>query len=1242
MSLIAYSEFENRVRKNVFPDVDNDGTESHLEPSNLRFPHRTYIQNALIQAQTYVECLRENNVETYTLTDATVNCGVAIFDLPDHARLGAVYAYKPAKGCTRQHYTQRSVNKVMCFVDQFASCKCSDENDICNAVRSGDAVCDNLALCDDWDADDGEDDRPWLCEEKIFAVGRGGKLYVAPRIPCGYRLAVHWEGIKYRYADDDLITDDPDLLDLVSTYVQAERARTFDRDMPLWTELIGKGPGRGGRGASAWHEKLAAMGHRCREERRIRTRACSEMWDDSAIASENIGAQLDPVPGREDGEVVFERCDGCNEGQVLIDGECVDCLTPIVSISVDDSTLAAGQVVTVTWNSSNVLDLESSRVTLEHDGQTIVLTKNEGGSMAFTPTANTTYTIRAATVCGEDVTASVSVTVGEDLDDCPCPEGLTDCLAIRGFDETTFTQLGLLESMTQDSLIDVDLPASDLSGLTFSPVTGTLFGIKNVPSGDSQILEYDLDGTVLRTITTTNFTDTEGITWMCGHKFAISEENPVNRITIVTIEDDDTTLDRADFTARSFSTGVASDNLGIEGCGYDPVRGCLYFTTEKAHTGVWNVWKMNVVTGAIEVVFDVLDEVADELTDISDLYYDRNTEHLFILSHESSLVLEVTLAGVIVNQLAISGITQAEGIAFTPNLSEMWIVGEPQQFARYSSEVIECSTGNTSTADAWDGTLESTDDCLWGFALGTKSYRGQNVSAFVLLDHCDDDGTLVYRLQVVLNTADGGEVLWNGTSRNSPVGTYTREDGVDCGTTTLVLTGCNPDACESLDITFDPPAESIVSYPTNVVIACEDETAIIHYTTDGSEPTNASPIYTGLISLGADDILQARAYTAECEGEVFATNYGNADEIFSYFHFEYLCDAVDKAGVFGEFEANGENDYHWHLQYGINTSFDISTIELYEVNAAGVWVTGQAWATANPVYPDELDGDPFSIYPLVIIQGSSQLNTDYADAFGSFPSADYNWHMYGQPFVPLVGYFKLKITGTFGGFERTIYKVIPHDCYYCDEEYYVDCEGDIETPNPQSNNLVNIDFLTEGSTEKSGAAAVGLAGDYWNTFNFNPGGAASELDLKWANGTDTGFTCVEGNETNEALSIFSESDTTGHADSMMQNNGVIPATNYVKRLVFNNIPRGLYNVYVFGHGSADSEILSCKVVTPAQETAVKSTAVGTGWDGPFANGENYVKFANISFLTVEETDLAIELLTGASNFISGIQLEKIQ
>lgn len=272
-----------------------------------------------------------------------------------------------------------------------------------------------------------------------------------------------------------------------------------------------------------------------------------------------------------------------------------------------------------------------------------------------------------------------------------CLNSETGFSAVTGFcgDPRTL----LLTDMERTLFVDpLQGPTNGISGITYSPVSNTLFAIRNVSSGDSATYEYDVSGRLLRTITHVGFTDTEGICWMYGDTFAISEENPVNRITIVTINSSQTTLDRSNFTATSFSTGVASDNLGIEGCGYDIVRRKLYFTTEKAQAGVWNLWQMDEITGAVTSVCSILATVGAAVSDIADIYYDRHTEHVFMLSQEDYKVLEVTLSGTIIRTFSFPSFTQPEGLAFVPNLATMFIVGEPRQFGRFQNSKAACFT----------------------------------------------------------------------------------------------------------------------------------------------------------------------------------------------------------------------------------------------------------------------------------------------------------------------------------------------------------------------------------------------------------------------------------------------------------------------------------------------------------------------------------------------------------------------
>lgn len=76
---------------------------------------------------------------------------------------------------------------------------------------------------------------------------------------------------------------------------------------------------------------------------------------------------------------------------------------------------------------------------------------------------------------------------------------------------------------------------------------------------------------------------------------------------------------------------------------------------------------------------------------------------------------------------------------------------------------------------------------------------------------------------------------------------------------------------------FNPPGGTY-SAPQSVVISCPTLNAIIHYTTDGSEPTNTSPIYTNPISVSQNTSIKAKAYRSGW----FDSQVASADYIINF------------------------------------------------------------------------------------------------------------------------------------------------------------------------------------------------------------------------------------------------------------------------------------------------------------------------------------------------------------------------
>ncbi len=231
MSLITFSAFRTAINTLVFPEGQ----------AEVRVPlFRNFIVNALIQLQTFVESYQSVNVNFYDKDQSWDDCGLSIVQAC-RGRIGAVYAFKPSCRCTRYFYDSASLEKISCFYEH---CRCHQSGRCCcgqsmfsapslytaNPYYCGDYVDGNTGCRPPYLEAEPEDDCAFALSEKYFAIGPNQKLWLFPRFPCGYILAVHWRGIRRSYLDSDYVPDDDDLKDAVACYVESEIARRVDKD----------------------------------------------------------------------------------------------------------------------------------------------------------------------------------------------------------------------------------------------------------------------------------------------------------------------------------------------------------------------------------------------------------------------------------------------------------------------------------------------------------------------------------------------------------------------------------------------------------------------------------------------------------------------------------------------------------------------------------------------------------------------------------------------------------------------------------------------------------------------------------------------------------------------------------------------------------------------------------------------------------------------------------------------------
>ncbi len=238
MSLITFSAFRTAINTLVFPEGQ----------AEVRVPlFRNFITNALIQLQTFVESYQSVNVNFYDKDQSWDDCGLSIVQAC-RGRIGAVYAFKPSCRCTRYFYDSASLEKMSCFYEH---CRCHQAGTCCcgqsmfsapslytaNPYYCGDYVGGNTGCQPPYLAAQPEDDCAFKLSDKFFAIGPNQKLWLFPRFPCGYILAVHWRGIRRSYLNNDYVPDDDDLKDAVALYVESEIARRVDKDQATADKL---------------------------------------------------------------------------------------------------------------------------------------------------------------------------------------------------------------------------------------------------------------------------------------------------------------------------------------------------------------------------------------------------------------------------------------------------------------------------------------------------------------------------------------------------------------------------------------------------------------------------------------------------------------------------------------------------------------------------------------------------------------------------------------------------------------------------------------------------------------------------------------------------------------------------------------------------------------------------------------------------------------------------------------------
>jgi uncharacterized protein YjiK len=231
---------------------------------------------------------------------------------------------------------------------------------------------------------------------------------------------------------------------------------------------------------------------------------------------------------------------------------------------------------------------------------------------------------------------------------------------------------------------------ANISGLTYSATTDTLFTVINRPPG---IAEISTDGVLLRYLPLEGARDPEGISHVAGDLFVIAAERDQS-LHVVRIGPDTETITVKDQSVLQLDL-ASVPNKGLEGASWDARTGRLYLVQEMLPA------RIIVVDGLLipDAVMNPFPTVTTRslplshqiaLVDLSSVSLHEKSGHLLLLSDASGVVVEYDEEARLVGMLRLDGgrngltdaIPQAEGLAIDDR-GRVFIVSEPNFFYRF-------------------------------------------------------------------------------------------------------------------------------------------------------------------------------------------------------------------------------------------------------------------------------------------------------------------------------------------------------------------------------------------------------------------------------------------------------------------------------------------------------------------------------------------------------------------------------
>lgn len=239
------------------------------------------------------------------------------------------------------------------------------------------------------------------------------------------------------------------------------------------------------------------------------------------------------------------------------------------------------------------------------------------------------------------------------------------------------SQWNLQQNYQFNNIIAIQGIDNNLSGLTYQPESGHLYGIINKPE---QIVVISKAGKLLRKIDLIGFSDTESIDYISGNRFIVIEERK-HTINFLEITDSTTEIHYEDVETHAVSAPETS-NKGIEGIAVSKQFGLF-----MVHENPAQILHFALEPHQRSKYFDALKTLRFDVGDFAGLTLLTGEEQtLLALSDESHSLHLLDLMGRERSRLRLGHgpfnllpiMKQPEGVT-TDTEGNIYIVGEPNQ-----------------------------------------------------------------------------------------------------------------------------------------------------------------------------------------------------------------------------------------------------------------------------------------------------------------------------------------------------------------------------------------------------------------------------------------------------------------------------------------------------------------------------------------------------------------------------------